>query len=85
MILACLGYFYIAGPLTVAVLPLTVLWNGIIFRIQAGVYAREGLLVRRNVGGFLFYALAYSLLMQPVCVWGYLSELLGLRKTWDTK
>jgi biofilm PGA synthesis N-glycosyltransferase PgaC len=85
LILACFGHFYIAGPLTVAVLPLTVLWNGIIFRIQAGVYAREGLLVRRNVGGFLFYALAYSLLMQPVCVWGYLSELLGLRKTWDTK
>jgi biofilm PGA synthesis N-glycosyltransferase PgaC len=85
LLLACFGSFYIAGPLTVAVLPLTVLWNGIIFRIQAGVYAREGLLVRRNVAGFLFYALAYSLLMQPVCVWGYLSELLGLRKTWDTK
>ena len=85
LVLACLGHFYIAGPLTVAVLPLTVLWNGIIFRIQSGVYAREGLLVRRNVGGFLFYALAYSLLMQPVCVWGYLAELLGLRKKWDTK
>lgn len=85
LILACFGHFYIAGPLTVAVLPLTVLWNGIIFRIQSRVFAREGLLVRRNVGGFLFYALAYSLLMQPVCVWGYLAELLGLRKKWDTK
>lgn len=85
LILACFGYFYIAGPLTVAVLPLTVLWNGIIFRIQSRVYAREGLIVRRNKGGFLFYALAYSLLMQPVCVWGYLAELLGLRKRWDTK
>jgi len=85
LILACFGYFYIAGPLTVAVLPLTILWNGIIYRIQSGLYAREGLLVRRNIGGFLFYALAYSLLMQPVCVWGYLAELLGLRKKWDTK
>lgn len=85
LVLACFGYFYIAGPLTVAVLPLTILWNGVIFRIQVGVYAREGLLVRRNIGGFLFYALAYSLLMQPVCVWGYLAELLGLRKKWDTK
>jgi biofilm PGA synthesis N-glycosyltransferase PgaC len=85
LVLACFGYFYIAGPLTVAVLPLTVLWNGIIFRIQSRVYEREGLTVRRNVGGFLFYALAYSLLMQPVCVWGYLAELLGLRKNWDTK
>jgi biofilm PGA synthesis N-glycosyltransferase PgaC len=85
LILACFGYFYIAGPLTVAVLPLTILWNGMIFRIQSKVYAREGLLVRRNIGGFLFYALAYSLLMQPVCVWGYAAELMGLRKKWDTK
>ena len=85
LILACFGYFYIAGPMTVAVLPLTILWNGIIYRIQSSVYRREGLIVRRNVGGFLFYALAYSILMQPVCVWGYLAELLGLRKNWDTK
>lgn len=85
LVLACFGHYYIAGPLTIAVLPLTILWNGIIFRIQAGVYKREGLLVRRNFGGFLFYSLAYSLLMQPVCVWGYMSELLGLRKRWDTK
>lgn len=85
LILACFGYFYIAGPLTVAVLPLTILWNGIIFRIQSGVYQREGLIVRRNVGGFLFYALGYSLLMQPVCVWGYCAELFGLRKSWGTK
>ncbi|WP_338468399.1 glycosyltransferase [Novosphingobium sp. ZN18A2] len=85
LILACFGYFYIAGPLTIAVLPLTILWNGIIFRIQSNVYRREGLVIRKNPGGFLFYALGYSLLMQPVCVWGYLAELFGLRKNWDTK
>lgn len=85
LIIACFGYFFIAGPLTVAVLPLTILWNGVIFRIQSGVYRREGLIVRQNTSGFLFYAMAYSLLMQPVCVWGYVSELLGLRKKWDTK
>ncbi|MCT2559411.1 glycosyltransferase family 2 protein [Tsuneonella sp. YG55] len=85
LVLACFGYFYIAGPLTIAVLPLTILWNGIIFRIQSRVYEREGLIVRRNIRGFFFYALAYSILLQPVCVWGYLAELLGLRKRWDTK
>src|SRR5688572_3244096 len=85
LILACFGHYYIAGPLTVAVLPLTVLWNGIIYRIQSQVYAREGLAVRRNRRGFVIYALGYSLLMQPVCVWGYVAELLGLRKRWDTK
>ena len=85
LILACFGIFWIAGPLTLAVLPLTVLWNSVIYRIQHGIYRREGLQVRRNIGGFLFYALAYSLLMQPVCVWGYLAEIIGLRKSWDTK
>ena len=85
LVAACFGYFYIAGPLTVAVLPLTILWNMIIFRIQSGVYQREGLIVRRNLRGFLFYALGYSLLMQPVCVWGYCAELLGFRKSWGTK
>ena len=85
LILACFGSFYIAGPLTIAVLPLTILWNRVIFRIQRGVYERERLKVRRNRGGFLFYALGYSLLMQPVCLWGYVAELLGMRKKWDTK
>lgn len=85
LVLACFGYFYIAGPLTLAVLPLTVLWNLVIYRIQGGVYRREGLQVRSNAGGFLFYALGYSLLMQPVCVWGYVAELIGMKKSWDTK
>ncbi len=85
LVLACFGYFYIAGPLTLAVLPLAVLWNVVIFRIQRGVYRREHLTVRRNPFGFLFYALAYSLLMQPVCVWGYVVEIAGMKKKWDTK
>ena len=85
LILACFGLYYIAGPLTLAVLPLTIVWNGVIYRIQGGMYRREGLKVRRNPGGFLFYSLAYSLMMQPVCVWGYLAEVLGLRKQWGTK
>ncbi|HWW11180.1 MAG TPA: glycosyltransferase [Brevundimonas sp.] len=85
LILALFGLYYIAGPLTLAVLPLAVFWNMFIFRIQRDMFRREGLKVRRNLGGFLFYALGYSLLMQPVCVWGYSAELLGMTKKWDTK
>jgi biofilm PGA synthesis N-glycosyltransferase PgaC len=85
LVLACFGYFYIAGPLTLAVLPLAMLWNSVIYRIQRQVFAEQQLKIRRNARGFLFFSLAYSLLMQPVCVWGYFSELLGLRKAWDTK
>ncbi|HEX7948485.1 MAG TPA: glycosyltransferase [Phenylobacterium sp.] len=85
LILAMFGKFYVAGPLTLAVLPLGVIWNLFIFRIQRRTFRREHLTVRRNVGGFLFYAFAYNLLVQPICVWGYASELAGLRKTWGSK
>lgn len=85
LVLALFGYFYIAGPLTLAVLPLAALWNIVIFRIQRGVYQSENLKVRKNPVGFLFYALIYSLLMQPVCVWGYIVEIIGMKKKWDTK
>ncbi len=85
LVLAAFGKFYIVGPATLAVLPLAVLWNLFIFRIQRRTFHAEHLRVRRNLGGFLFYAFAYSLLVQPVSVLGYGSELVGLRKTWGTK
>ncbi|MFZ5661498.1 MAG: glycosyltransferase [Pseudomonadota bacterium] len=85
VVLALFGHYWIAGPLTLAVLPLAVLWNMAIFRVQNRVFRAQALRVRRNYGGFLFYVLAYSAILQPVCVWGYVSELLGLRKRWGTK
>lgn len=85
IVLALFGHFYIAGPLTLAVLPLAMLWNMTIFRVQRSVFRKNSLRVRRNYGGFSFYVLAYSLILQPVCVWGYMAELLGMRKRWGTK
>lgn len=85
LFLALLGVFHLAGPMTLLVLPLAVAWNLIVFAIQRRMMRTQGLRVRRNVGGFFFYALAYSLVMHPVCVWGYLNELLGLPKTWGRR
>lgn len=85
LVLALSGDFVLAGPMTLLVLPLAVLWNVFVFNLQRRVFHRQGLKVRRNLRGFLFFAFAYSLVMQPVCVWGYVDELLGLRKTWGTK
>lgn len=85
LVLAILGDFIIAGPMTLLVLPLAAIWNLFIFRLQRRMFRRQGLTVRRNRVGFVFYAVAYSLLMQPVCVWGYVNELLGARKRWETK
>jgi biofilm PGA synthesis N-glycosyltransferase PgaC len=85
LVLALLGIYWIAGPLTLALLPMALLMNQLMFRVESRMFAAQGLRVRRNVSGFLIYAFAYSLVLQPACVAGYFSELVGLRKTWGTK
>lgn len=85
IIAALFGYYHIVGIMTLLVLPLAALWNMVIFRVQRQVFHRQGLRVRRNFGGFLAYVLGYSLILQPVCVWGYISEIAGMRKNWGTK
>ncbi|MCB2061706.1 MAG: glycosyltransferase family 2 protein [Novosphingobium sp.] len=85
LIAALFGVYWIAGPMTLAVLPLGALSNIVIFEIQWHMFRRQGLHVRRNYVGLLFYALFYSLLMQPIGVWGYASELLRQRRSWETK
>jgi biofilm PGA synthesis N-glycosyltransferase PgaC len=85
LVAAIFGYYWIAGPLTLLLLPLAVVWNGIIFVVQRSMFRQQGLKVRRNIVGLLFYVLVYAILMQPVCLVGYLSELTGQRKRWGTK
>jgi biofilm PGA synthesis N-glycosyltransferase PgaC len=85
LVLALFGHYYLAGVYTLLVLPLAALWNYCIFLVQSKMFKQQDLRVRDNPGGFLFYVLGYSLLMQPVCVWGYVSELVGMRKRWGTK
>ena len=85
IVLALFGYYWIAGIMTLLVLPLAALWNIVIFRVQSHMFKRQDLRVRRNVSGFVFYTLAYTMILQPVCVMGYAAELLRLRKTWGTK
>ena len=85
IVLALFGIYWIAGPMTLALLPMALLMNYLMYRIGKTMFGHQGLRVRRNVWGFVVYAFAYSVILQPACVWGYLSEVLGLRKTWGTK
>ena len=85
VIAALFGIFWIAGPMTLAVLPFTALWSLVMFRVQARMFDAQGLNVRRNPTGFLFYSLGYMFLLQPVSVWGYAAETIGLAKKWGTK
>ncbi|HEY0625276.1 MAG TPA: glycosyltransferase, partial [Allosphingosinicella sp.] len=79
------GIYWIAGPLTLAVLPLAGLWNIVIYRVQTRMVRKQGIELRHNFGGLFFYLFVYTLAMQPVCVWGYVAEMMGRTKKWGTK
>ena len=85
LVLALFGIYWLAGPMTLILLPLSLLMNGVMYRVSARMFRSLGLRVRYNPVGFALYALAYSMILQPACVIGYMSEFLGLRKTWGTK
>ena len=85
LVLALFGIYWIAGPMTLLVLPLAFVVNYVMFRIQSRMFTEQGLKVRRNVAGFLFYALLYGIVLQPACVVGYAQELLNRAKRWGTK
>lgn len=85
LILACFGKFWIVGPMTLALIPPGLLLNRVMYKAMADMFEREHLSIRKNYGGFVTYTLAYSLILQPACVYGYFSEVIGLRKNWGTK
>jgi biofilm PGA synthesis N-glycosyltransferase PgaC len=85
IVLALFGHYWLAGPMTLFVLPLALLINWLMFVIQSAMFTTQGLKVRRNLPGFLVYSFIYGLILQPACVVGYLKELLGARKQWATK
>jgi poly-beta-1,6-N-acetyl-D-glucosamine synthase len=83
LVLAATGRYWIVGPYTLAVLPLTLAVNVILYRFQRRrVFNLLGLRVRRNAIGFLGFVLTYQMLMSPIAVVGYGQELLRLRRRW---
>ncbi|MCJ7420425.1 glycosyltransferase [Sphingomicrobium astaxanthinifaciens] len=85
VVAALFGYYWIAGPMTLLTLPLAAFWNLVIFRIQNRMFREQGMKVRRHYGALVLYILFYAVLMQPVSLWGYVSEILGRKKNWGTK
>ncbi|MBA3662306.1 MAG: glycosyltransferase family 2 protein [Gammaproteobacteria bacterium] len=84
-ILACFGYYFIAGPMTLAVLPITLLLHTIFYIRQKKLFKKNNLKVRRNKFGFIMFILFYYAMMVPACLHGYSSELLRITGKWGTK
>lgn len=85
VIAAFFGCFLIAGPITLAVLPLTLTQNLIFFFGQKKMFKEHGLQVRRDWLGFFLYILFYQFMSLPSSVHGYFMEFFNLKKHWLTK
>lgn len=82
LLLAVFGIYWLAGPITLLVLPLAALWNIVIYRVQSRMLRKNDIEMKRSWPGFVLFAFIYPFVMQPVSVWGYLSELFGRKKEW---
>jgi len=82
VVLAFLGNYYIVGPITLLVIPFAFLIVMIMYRKQKAVFNELGLAVRQNLVGFIVYMLIYQAIMSPICVIGYVQELMGTKKRW---
>jgi biofilm PGA synthesis N-glycosyltransferase PgaC len=82
VVLALSGNFLIVGPMTAAVLPISLTIALTMYLRQRAVFRALNLRVRRNLAGFLLYVLAYQLLMSPISVSGYATELVRSRRVW---
>lgn len=83
LVLACFGIFWIVGPVTIAVLPVTLAVYGLLHRFQRRqVFEPLGLRVRRNGVGFFLFVAMYQMMMSSVSVVGYAQQLVGTRRRW---
>lgn len=85
LLLACFGIYWLAGPMTLLVLPMAGLVNYLMYVIQSRMFRAQNLKVRHNPFGLMMYTLFYGVVLQPGCVMGYVAELLKMRKRWGTK
>jgi len=82
VVLAAFGHYWIAGPMTLFVLPFVVLMALAMYGKQVHVFRALGLRIRRNRVGFVLWLLIYQFLMSPVATLGYARELAGTQKRW---
>jgi biofilm PGA synthesis N-glycosyltransferase PgaC len=64
-----------------ALLPIGVAMNYTMYFSGKKMFDQERLHIRTNREGFLIYAISYNLILQPVCLLGYLAEFLKLKKS----
>lgn len=83
IVLATTGRFWVVGPMTLAVVPITLLLYGLLYRVQKRtVFGPLGLRPRRDVLAFVLFLTIYQAVMSLVSVRGYAQHLLNRRHVW---
>lgn len=83
LILALFGHYWIVGPMTLLVLPLTLISYSLLYNYQVKfVFKPLNLKVRKNYLGFIFFILGYQMIMSPVSLYGYIQELFKFKRRW---
>ncbi|KKI93240.1 glycosyl transferase [Bacillus sp. SA1-12] len=83
LVLACFGHYWIVGPMTLLVLPLTLFSYGILYYYQKHyVFKPLNLRIRKNIAGFVLFVIGYQMIMSPVSVYGYVQEVFKFKRNW---
>ena len=85
VIAAFFGYYAIAGLMTLAVLPIGILFTYVYVIKQKTLLKGCHLKVKMDFWSCIVYVLFYNMLMVPACIHGYFSEFFNLKKKWGTK
>ncbi|MFU0825286.1 glycosyltransferase family 2 protein [Clostridium sp.] len=83
LVLALFGIYWIVGPMTLLVLPLTLLSYTLLYIYQKHVFKSLNLKIRKNYLGFFIFILFYQMIMSPISVLGYLQEFFKLKRVWE--
>lgn len=75
--------FAIVGPMTLLLLPLTILMFGILFgKEYRTVFKLMNLKVRKHFFSFFVFLFTYQLIMSPISFIGYIQEFLKIKRRW---
>ncbi len=85
IILALFGYFWLVGPITLALIPTALLMGCVMYRMSARIFKMQGLRIERDISALIGYTFAYGFINHPASLRGYSAEVFGARKTWGTK
>jgi len=82
IILAFFGIWFLAGPMTLLVIPIQIMIILKMISSQRKFMNNAGLRIRRNRLGLLMYGIVYQIIHSPICMLGYLKEILRIRRKW---